>query len=151
MRRGWMILAAGVLIPVGIARTETRGAPLAGPAAKTGAMSMEFSVTETEADGRRRVIAAPRVITRPGQPAKVTVRTDDGGLDLNVKPTRLPGGRIRLGVSCKAWRESPDKAGKPARTTRRIRHEVIVAEGSRVELKSPEPHPMTLELAIRSL
>jgi hypothetical protein len=122
-----------------------------GPAQASGAMMMEFAVVEEEADGSKRVVAAPRVVSMPGQPAVVQVKGEDRGLELKVHPTWLANGRIQLGVDCKSWHSQTDVAGKSKVHAREVHSSVVVANGKRITLQSGGDRRMSLEMEVHAL
>jgi type II secretory pathway component HofQ len=112
---------------------------------------MEVSVVEEEADGSRHVVAAPRVVSMMGQQAVVKVKSDERGLDLQVKPTCLANGRIELGVDCKSWRKLDSADGTQKLQSREVHSRVVVANGNRITLHSSGDERLSLELEVHAL
>ncbi|MBI4871250.1 MAG: hypothetical protein HY814_06745 [Candidatus Riflebacteria bacterium] len=117
------------------------------PAQAGGALLMEFAVIEEESDGAKHVIASPRVMSMPGQPAVVKVQGADRGLDLQVHPRKLGDGRVELGVACHTWRKT---AGDKV-STRNVESRVVVASGKRITLQNTGDSRMSLELEVHTL
>lgn len=122
-----------------------------GPARTSGAVMMEVAVVEEEADGSRHVVASPRVVSMNGQQAIVKMQSDERGLDLQVKPTRLANGRIQLGVDCKSWRMLGGAGAERKVHSREVHSKVVVANGNRITLRNSGDARLSLELEVHAL
>ncbi len=148
-RAGELVIAADRALAAVI---EQRARQLdLGPSHTSGAVMMEVAVVEEEADGSRHVVASPRVVSMMGQQAVVKVKSDERGLDLQVKPTCLANGRIQLGVDCKSWRMLAGAGGALKLHSREVHSRVVVANGNRITLRNSGDERLSLELEVHAL
>jgi pilus assembly protein CpaC len=144
----------GVQWSEAIAATATVSGPLAGPGSPTLSVpgSLEAAILALAREGRARVLANPRLVTRSGEPADFLAGGEipialvgeresslvwrPYGIQLECTPEAEPGGRIaaRLSVEVSTLDRANGVPQAPALATRRVRTAFTVRTGETIAL-----------------